>query len=71
MGFNKIFGWKKLGEVKLGINMRGEKFGSENKFRPKKYFEIYTNFFSYVKSIYISESIHKVSRSNNNLESLN
>ena len=28
-------------------------------------------FFSHVKSIYISKSIHKVSRSNNNLEPFN
>ena len=37
--------------------------GVEDGFRPF--------FFSHVKSIYIFESIHKVSRSNNNLEPLN
>ena len=33
--------------------------------------EIWTNFCFLVKSIYISESTHKVSRSNNNFEPLN
>ena len=44
------------------------------KFQISKYhclFEIWTNFFFLVTSIYISESRYKVSRSNNNIEPLN
>ena len=54
--------------VKLWRNNKFIKFSNP---KISLFFWDLDHFFSHVKSIYISESIYKVSRSNNNLEPLN